>query len=583
MEYGAEDVRPGRRGGRYDATQRDRSLLKTLHGYLTRDLIKVTLLSLVAFTLGLTVLAIVQPLRKQGLAGRQVLQLFVYTLPAMLSFTLPVATLFAATLVYGRFSQDNELLACRASGVSTLALLRPALGLGAIVTVLSLLLSNFLAPSATELAGLAKANVRGVLYHKLRSRGYLDVGSAGRKHIIHADIVDDDNDTLYGVVYAYVRKPKPAKKPGDKPRPGGALLASASAAYLDFVTDANGSACVVIRPVNPSVIQTGAKVAPPIAPAARTGQFVLTLPDPIREKPSWYSWHELRQAMADTTRHGEIGRELSRIKQLICNDLLARQITDTVADGNSYRGLAQGDETYEIEAAGAEVDDDGAAALTSVKADGSPGRRVRVVVRRKGGVREQVTADSGKVVVTWSALRRKPQVTVKLTDDVRATFTDATGRREHRPTEWARGEIPVPEEIRRHSDAIQLSDLRDPRRYTRNDKILRSIRRLVVKRIPHIKAGLMAELHARVAYGASCFLMVAMGAALGLIFRGGQSISAFAISAVPAAVVIALLVMGKEMVRNPDVSEATGLACIWGGIAALLAANVLIYLHLADK
>ena len=42
------------------------------------------------------------------------------------------ATLFAATIVYGRFSQENELTACRASGVSTLSVLKPALFMGVV-------------------------------------------------------------------------------------------------------------------------------------------------------------------------------------------------------------------------------------------------------------------------------------------------------------------------------------------------------------------------------------------------------------------------------------------------------------------
>ena len=44
-------------------------MLKTLHAYLLKDLVKVTLLTLVALTLLMSVLVIVQPLRKFGLAG----------------------------------------------------------------------------------------------------------------------------------------------------------------------------------------------------------------------------------------------------------------------------------------------------------------------------------------------------------------------------------------------------------------------------------------------------------------------------------------------------------------------------------
>jgi lipopolysaccharide export system permease protein len=48
-----------------------------------------------------------------------VLQLTVYFLVMLLPFTVPVGILFAIILTYGRFSQDNELMALRSVGIST--------------------------------------------------------------------------------------------------------------------------------------------------------------------------------------------------------------------------------------------------------------------------------------------------------------------------------------------------------------------------------------------------------------------------------------------------------------------------------
>ncbi|HDY65422.1 MAG TPA: hypothetical protein ENH84_04210, partial [Phycisphaerae bacterium] len=76
-------------------------MLRTIHGYLSRELLRVTALAMVAFTLVMTVFAIMEPLRKQGLATGQVASLFIFTLPVMLSLTLPFAALFATAIVYG--------------------------------------------------------------------------------------------------------------------------------------------------------------------------------------------------------------------------------------------------------------------------------------------------------------------------------------------------------------------------------------------------------------------------------------------------------------------------------------------------
>lgn len=551
-----------------------------------RDLLRVMLLTLVAITLLMTVLAIIQPLRNVGLGGMQVLHLFIFTMPVMLSFTLPVATLFAATLVYGRFAQDNELLACRASGVSTLSLLRPALVLGAIVTLGSLTLSNVVAPSLSTMAGMVQANFRGILYQRLKTEGFIDIGRGDRRHIIHADDVDSENNMLYGVVYAYVHKYRQPKSPLDKPPPtptGGAYLATASAARLSFIQDANGSTQVVVQPEDPSILQTGQKVAPPFAPEAQSMQIVMPLDNPMEQKASWYNWSDLLKALREPNRHGPIARDIDRIRQLACGDMLSRDIVDTISAGKSYRQFIQGDETYEIEAASAEQDPDGVAELKSAPGP-ARGRRVSVVVRRAGRVSEIISSNTGKVVVTWSSITREPLVTLKLASEVLVDFVEATGRRENRVTSWVRGEIPVPPVIRQRASAISLADMvNDPQAITRNRKVLQAMKGLTRSTIPHFQAALMAELHARVAYGVSCFLMVAMGAALGMLLKGGQFISAFAISAVPAAAVIILVLMGKEMVRNPNVNTTLGLAAIWSGIIALMAANTVLYLYLSRK
>jgi len=552
-------------------------VLRTLHGYLTRDLLKVTLLSLVAVTLLMTVLAIIQPLRQMGLAGEQVLQLFVFTLPVMLSFTLPVAALFAATLVYGRFSQDRELLACRASGISTLALCGPALALGTVVTVLSLLLSNFVAPSLQTTAALAQSNLRGLVFNRLRTYGFLDYSDGERKHIIHADSVDPDNDTLYGVLYAYFRRTGPRHADVS-----GVYLAAASAARLHFETAENGDSRVTIQPVDLSVVQAGEGLAPPRSFAAAAPRFLMPVENPIRERPSWYCWDELLKVLRDPTLLGEVARRLEDIRQRICVDLLTEEVLRAVRAGRPYAGLVKGDETYSLSAPSAAADSRGAAVLSGPEAPAPPA--VRLTIRRNGSAVQTVSARAGRVVTDWSRATGEPEVTVRLDGDVEVAIEGPAGRHVHREREWLRGQIPMPAELRRRSAGIRLTDVyARPEEFTTNPKVLKEIDYLRRRRIPRLADGLIAELHSRVAYGVSCFLMVAMGAALGLIFRGGQFISAFAISAVPAASVITLLMMGKGMVRNHALPAEMGLACIWGGIAALLAANVLIYWRLARR
>jgi LPS export ABC transporter permease LptG/LPS export ABC transporter permease LptF len=82
----------------------------------------------------------------KGVPFHLVLALLGYTLPAFLALTLPMALLVTVLIVGGRLAADMEVTALKASGVSPLRLLRPFLAAGIVVTLLSAVLTLWLAP-----------------------------------------------------------------------------------------------------------------------------------------------------------------------------------------------------------------------------------------------------------------------------------------------------------------------------------------------------------------------------------------------------------------------------------------------------
>ena len=80
-----------------------------------------------------------------------VLALLGFTLPAFLALTLPMALLVAVLIVGGRLSADMEVTAFKASGVSPLRLLRPFLVAGVVVTLISGVLSIWIAPMGNRM------------------------------------------------------------------------------------------------------------------------------------------------------------------------------------------------------------------------------------------------------------------------------------------------------------------------------------------------------------------------------------------------------------------------------------------------
>src|SRR5262245_53195121 len=97
---------------------RVRMIYKTLHWYILRELLRVFLMTASALTTLLAFGGTFKPLTKEGLDVVQLMKITTNLMPAMLAYAIPIAALFAAVLVYWRLSTDNELTACRASGVS---------------------------------------------------------------------------------------------------------------------------------------------------------------------------------------------------------------------------------------------------------------------------------------------------------------------------------------------------------------------------------------------------------------------------------------------------------------------------------
>ena len=300
-------------------------MTKTLQGYLARELARVAGLALVVLTFIMTVFAIIEPLRKQGLSSGQAVALFVYTLPVMLSLTLPVAALFAATIVYGRFSQDNELLACRASGISTLSLLTPALLLGGVVTVASLGLNNFVAPRlAATGEQVLRANVRDILYHQLRTQTYVRFGP-NSTYMIHADHVVPERNEIRGFIAA------------DTENPADMTMMVASTAFLEFLQQ-EGDTYATAYLVNPTVIRTGERQVI----QARSQQLEsVRIPSFAEAKVSFFDWDQLLRMLRQPSLHPDIRRRLADIQRRILSDLFARDVVERIAGAGVYGRLGR--------------------------------------------------------------------------------------------------------------------------------------------------------------------------------------------------------------------------------------------------
>ena len=178
----------------------------TLHRYIFRETFKVFVLAAVALTLILSLGSVLRPIQRYGVGPQQVVYLIGYFLPITLTFVLPMAALFATALVYGRLAADNELDACRASGVPMMTLVYPGLALAIMVAIANLILSFHVMPAFVHRAEKSfKADAKQILFRNIQRRGYYK--PPGTSSRIYADQANAENDTLTGVIVANVKTP----------------------------------------------------------------------------------------------------------------------------------------------------------------------------------------------------------------------------------------------------------------------------------------------------------------------------------------------------------------------------------------
>src|SRR6201984_2732463 len=102
--------------------------MRILDRYIVREIFRHAFLGLIVFTFVLFVpqlVRLMELLVRHSGSGAQIARLFLYVVPGVLIFTIPMAVLVGVLLGLGRMSADSDIIALTALGISRQRMLVP--------------------------------------------------------------------------------------------------------------------------------------------------------------------------------------------------------------------------------------------------------------------------------------------------------------------------------------------------------------------------------------------------------------------------------------------------------------------------
>jgi lipopolysaccharide export system permease protein len=543
-------------------------MLFTIHRYIFRELLRVFILALLALTLILSLGSILQPVQEYGAGPRQVLFLMFYFLPITLTFVLPMAALFAGALVYGRFTSDNELDACRASGISVLTLIVPGLSLAIFVAIANLLLSFFVMPTFVHLAEKSlKADAKQMLFRNIKQKGFYELQYNDYLLLIYADNADPLNDILSGVIVTEVRNNNIKQ------------IYTAENAKVKFVTLDNINK-VQIRTQN--AYQMDALHAVRIGESVFAYEFGSLLGDDIKFK----KFDEMKKIQADLMLFEPIALKAREFYVQLILELLANDILKTSGTAGHEQALpAEANDVKNFYRLNGEPNSVKFAADGCLVKDNIIGLSGEITAIEYSSNNEQAlrTFKSKEAFISITGNELEPTLEM----DIRSAMVRETNQMEMRHVirnltppamvgktasrfKTTRGSL-NPEKM-----AYQLDELSD----FQPSPILTEIQTELERYIEKTRVEIKSEIHSRLVFGIGCILMILIGIGLGIIIRGGHLLSAFGAGCIPAAVLIVCIMSGKQLTENLSTKTISGVAVMWAGLGFLCLFALGLYHHL---
>jgi lipopolysaccharide export LptBFGC system permease protein LptF len=541
----------------------------TLYRYILKDVLKLLLLSTAVVVTVLSFAASVKPLA-DGLINFEGMVKFIgATMPTMLVYALPFSTAFSVALTFCRLTNDNEIVACAASGVSYGTILLPIIVLGAALMTGLYISSNWVLPRFNRMAlAMVQRDLIRMLVYQINRGEAVQLG----EYVIYADQIDQaDPPVLAGSAIQPQEMVILTRATLGRLDPRTMTLRSNhSAERVEILVFRDGGRMwVQFRAENPmyddeAVVQL--RVAEQLPNIELPNRFV--------ERPRVMSWPELIELSRHPQRYPRVVSVKQELAEAMAKERLLRLLEQGLARGTGsgdtgsspplkLRG-ARETEHYEIRTAGVTARRQG----DRIILQGAPPQRLRIdYFDGPQPTRRYEVAGTATFSVADAAPGAEPRLIAELKD---VTIIDparnlAMSERNTLPLArlwWPR---PILEPLRQAqakdlmADANQLKD---------SPSIARSVKSLN-NQVQALVGRIIAEMHVRAASSFACMLAAALAAVLSIDRRGSLSLVVFFHTFLLVLTSIIVIHTGARFTADPDVAGAVGISLLWSGNLAL--------------
>lgn len=528
-------------------------MLWTLQWYIFRELGKTFLLT----AIGMTVIlgmggGVLNMIELQQVTAGQLLRIMAIVFPIAATLALPVAALFSAAVTYGRLSADNEFVACRASGVNIHRLFAPTVLISLVAALLTFLSINYVIPSRIRnLDQFLKADLSRIVLHQLQAPGRLPL--ANDRYRIYAEDArvvkavqlapDSQELTLGGVAFVEMDQDKWLRYgTAERVRIRFDKLDTEPTVRADFY------GLAVYDRGSPRWIEGN-----------QTGEAT-RIPRKFPLKVKWLDLGELFYYRHRLEELPEIGEGLQDLRALLAREYFYRSLWEDFRTpdptGRPDCELTFGDDQTRIVLQ--------AEALIPGLHDYKPTFEEVSVVETTARKVRKATAGGGTIDID-----RHGDVHLKLVNGV--TVVEGDDTRPIQANSYTMGPVTISAEAVAKVTALSDRELLDPPEAggpVTAGPVFRKKQSKVIEERDEFYREILGVVHSRLAYSVSTFVLVILGAALGIILRGSHVLTAFGISFVPSLLVIVAIIMGRQVAQNAG-TTVIGVCIIWAGIVLM--------------